>query len=184
MELITRGDLFPPKMKIEVKEKEIKEGIVKHSGHCMVAEAIKAAVPKFTNISVDTQTIRVSDPEKGVRYIYLTPPKVADYVLDFDEGIEPAPFNFQVSMGQVLGTRRGQGRKKGQPSVKMTPAASKMRALVDSPNPSFVRNEVGGGNTRHLPVIVGGKESKPSRFSQRREYGMRGYVRESNRPKD
>jgi hypothetical protein len=39
----------------------------------MIAEAIKQAVPRATNVSVDLSTVRWTDPEKKLRYTYLTP---------------------------------------------------------------------------------------------------------------
>src|SRR6516164_6329046 len=56
------------------------------SSHCMIADAIKEAYPKFTYVAVDVQTIRISDPEKGLRYIYLTPRVCQHALWLFDQG--------------------------------------------------------------------------------------------------
>jgi len=59
-------DARSPVLKVAVDRPAIDIAIRNDSRHCLIAEAIKLAYPKFTHISVDLQTIRFSDPEKKI----------------------------------------------------------------------------------------------------------------------
>jgi len=86
---------------LEVTPEMIKEGKRKDSSHCVVAEAIKAAVPTAANVSVDLATIRFSDRKRGKRYVYLTPAVAQQALIDFDQGRRLEPFKFRMRMAQV-----------------------------------------------------------------------------------
>jgi hypothetical protein len=67
----------------------------------MIADTIYAVVPNAYAVSVDIQCIRWSDREKGLRYVYLTPATAQIALVEFDQGVEPQPFSFQLRNGQV-----------------------------------------------------------------------------------
>jgi hypothetical protein len=67
----------------------------------MVAESIRQAFPDARSVSVDLQTIRFTDPRKGMRYTYLTPRIAQLGIIQFDQGIVPEPFDFTLRQGQV-----------------------------------------------------------------------------------
>jgi hypothetical protein len=60
----------------------------------MVAEAIRAAEPRFNHVSADLATIRFTDPRKGARYLFLTPPLAQQALINFDQGHKVEPFTF------------------------------------------------------------------------------------------
>jgi hypothetical protein len=72
--------------KIEVTEADIDAAIPKDSGHCAIADAIARQVSGATRVTVDLQTIRWTDSDKGERYTYLTPRAAQVLLLDFDQG--------------------------------------------------------------------------------------------------
>jgi hypothetical protein len=134
----------------------------------MIAEAIAAAVPQAKYISVDLATIRFTDPQAGMRYVYLTPRSAQEALLAFDQGEKVEPFKVTLQYAHVLAS--GNARK-ARAELKQNPA---------------------GGST--IPVRVGGKtppqgplygESKDSpvpsgavtRTGRRREFGLRAIIR-------
>src|SRR6266702_2903704 len=60
----------------------------------MIADSVKHCYPWARNVTVDIQTIRLSDPDRGVRFTYLTPRQAQLALLDFDAGEPVEPFNF------------------------------------------------------------------------------------------
>jgi hypothetical protein len=71
---------------IEVTVEDIEQAIPADSGHCAISDAISRQIPGASKVSTDLQTIRWSDREKGVRYVYLTPRVAQALLLDFDQG--------------------------------------------------------------------------------------------------
>lgn len=84
-------------MRVSVGKEHIENGVAKNSQHCMIADAIKDARPKAQFIMVDLQSIRFSDPTKGVRYTYLTPAIAQSAILKFDRGDQVKPFSFSLT---------------------------------------------------------------------------------------
>jgi hypothetical protein len=82
---------------ISVEQKHLDEALRANSSHCAIAMAIKDAVPDARHISVDLQTIRWTNPKKGVRYCFLTP-AVAQHgvIIPFDSGLECKPVTFRM----------------------------------------------------------------------------------------
>jgi len=93
-----------PYVTVDVTAEMIHQGKVKDSAYCMISEAVKAAYPDARMVSTDIQTIRFSDPKKGLRFIYLTP-RVAQVAL----------FNFDGFQRQGVGDPR-----QAQLAVKVT----------------------------------------------------------------
>src|SRR5260221_2046 len=99
-----------PKVTIEITPDLIESSKERDSLRCMVAEAVKKASLGAAFVSVDLQTIRFSDRNKGYRYTYLTPRSAQIALIEFDQGTTPEPFSFQLRGGQVTfsGSRPGQ----------------------------------------------------------------------------
>jgi hypothetical protein len=105
----------------------------------MVAIALQDKYPKATYIRVDANTIRLT--LDGLRYCFITPPKVKKYILDFDKlGAEAIkPFSFvtraraRVHRAGLYGTHPNWDnalrppRKKYDPALKMRRYAKKTR---------------------------------------------------------
>ena len=89
---------------VEVSQADIDQAMRNNSSRCVVATAIARAVPRATQILVDFHSIRFTDGTR--RYTYLTPPKVAEYVVAFDAGDTLHPFSFQLRGEQRLVQRR------------------------------------------------------------------------------
>lgn len=81
---------------VNVAQPIVDQAEKRDSGHCMIADALRAAVPDAKSVSVDLVTIRFTDPSKRQRYIYLTPLRVQQALVDFDQGRHNGPFRFQL----------------------------------------------------------------------------------------
>src|SRR5215471_9156838 len=81
-------------IRLNVTQDLIESALPADSGHCMIADAVKAAVANAKAVSVDLATIRWTDPRLGRRYIYFTPPSVQRALLLFDNAVLPKPFTF------------------------------------------------------------------------------------------
>lgn len=104
------AQLMPPAMNVSVTQDEIDSAVPANSGHCMIADAVKRDFQrkfkrKPLGVSVDLQTIRLTDCEKGLRFVYLTPPTAQRALLQFDQGKKLTPFNFRLSAGQTVESR-------------------------------------------------------------------------------
>ena len=147
-----------PRVRVQVEQGHIDTACRKDSGHCMVADAVEAAVPDATSIKVDLQTIRWSDKKKGRRFYYLTPRIAQMALLYFDMGVSPEPFAFQLRDAQ---------------SVALGATRVKEHARIVNPH--------GGTSTRSgvTPVKVGGKAPPVAALAHSnrgnaRGFGMRG----------
>lgn len=172
----------PPQIHVEVTGTIIDEAIARHSGYCMGSEAVKIAAPWARNVSTDIQTIRLTDPRRGVRYIYLTPRIMQDMLIDFDSGVKPQPFSFKLRNGQVTSSWKRVRTESGVTKMVKERNDLNRRKLA----PEKYRNSVGTG------TIIGGKappkastlaKRKPSiatGVSYRREFGLRAYVNRFN----
>jgi len=151
-----KKDLDPTKRRetIDVTKDIIEKSKTANSSHCMVADAIRAAIPYATHVSVDIQSLRFSDLRTGWRYIALTPRRVQAHILDFDIGKTPPAFQFEFKPVQVVRMR-----------TSTTPIGPK--TMTKGHN-----GEIGvvvGGHTPPLPKRVGGGHGT------RREFGIRAF---------
>src|SRR5262245_25598421 len=100
-----RRNKLAPQLVCTVTQKIIDQAVPRDSGYCMLAEAVKSTFPHARKVSVDLQTIRLTDGERGLRYVYLTPRVCQVALVNFDQGIEPEPFTFTLRSGQVTQTK-------------------------------------------------------------------------------
>jgi hypothetical protein len=98
-----------PRPKIKITEEIAERACRRNSRHCMIAEAIKEAMPWVARIMVDLQTIRWSDPRVGLRYIFLTPLAAQKALVRFDAGEPVAPFSFTLRGGRAVSMLSGGG---------------------------------------------------------------------------
>jgi hypothetical protein len=98
-----------PRIPIKVTQANIDRSTVADSSHCMIADAVKETVPRAAYVSVDLATIRFTDLEAGIRYVYLTPRQAQLALLEFDNGEKPEPFSFRLEGAHMLAT--GNARK-------------------------------------------------------------------------
>src|SRR5712671_3340536 len=94
---------------IKVTKEHIANSTRNDATHCMIAEAIRAAMPWAKYISVDTQAIRISSPGESLRYFYLTPLRVQKALLGFDRGETVSPFSFWLKDKPIVHPMRRGG---------------------------------------------------------------------------
>lgn len=83
-------------MNISITKEHIENGIARDSHHCMIADALKEAIPEAQYILVDLQSIRYSLPASKKRYVHLTPLKAQRALIKFDQGRSVKPFEFTL----------------------------------------------------------------------------------------
>lgn len=161
-----------PKVHVEVTQTLIDEAVRADSGHCMIAEAVKAAVPGARSVSVDLQTVRFTDPKLPRRYVYLTPRRGQVALVNWDQGRKPEPFELNLRGGSV----HRAADKTSQPHSNQ----------VASPEPPTRvrlvrrRDESNG----EIPEVVGGKTPPRAALAsptpsggRRRQFGLRAFER-------
>ena len=162
-------------------QKHIDEALRANSSHCAIAFAIRDAIPDATFIAVDLQTIRWSNPKRGVRYCFLTPTIAQhDVIIPFDQGEECKPVTFKMKPAFI--TRIGEKRNhtpepdqlKGtglnvaeEPERRLIPYAGK-----EKPEPRKRRAISATKPDGSIPVTLGGK-LPPVSVLARREFGLR-----------
>jgi hypothetical protein len=191
--------IHSPVIRGNVTQKHIEEGVKRDSRHCMVAEAVKEAFPRATSISVDLQTVRLSDLQRGLRFTYLSPRSVQRYIVRFDPGDPVIPFSFTLRGAQIsrAGSRDAERVRKARMREKARAARVK-QALSEPgtedvtkrmspwaqdklPTRAKIQQETGGvgkdknelPGTGTVPVRVGGLPPPRIPGGYRREYGLR-----------
>lgn len=163
-----------PKVVLAITEEIIGDAVERDSSHCLWAEAVKAAYPDAKNVSVDLQTIRFSDLEKGLRYTYLTPRVAQVALVNFDQGMKPAPHQCVLRNGQVTRAgRRAPQKQLSEAQLKQRVEAGKKthemlaKTRLSSRNPTAMV----------VPDRIGGSPPPLSEFGKRREFGLRQLAR-------
>jgi hypothetical protein len=172
-----------PRIKVNVTQADIDQAIPANSGHCMIADAIKRCfIEKYKRkplgVSVDLQTIRLTDPEKNARFIYLTPVVAQRALLQFDQAIKPTPFGFYVKRNgaQAIPLIKHPSRKKRSEAqkaqIKAASEASR-RQRSRRKKPEIVTTQ-GGDSYQNHHVKVGGKAPPVAVLTgNRRQFGIK-----------
>ena len=157
--------LKAPRPIIHVTEEIISNAIRKNSGACMIANAIRQQRPDASGVSVDLQTIRFSDPEKRLRYIWITPRVAVNALIRFDRGLPIPPFSFHLRSAQIISMSK---RDRIAKTERKAHRFGKRQVVVtkNDQNTGLVGETIGG---RAPP------KAHASRTSQR-IYGMRAYT--------
>ena len=108
----TRRAPRAPTVTITVTQETIDTAERGDSRACMISVSIGAQVPHATNVLTDAATIRWSNPDKGLRYTYLTPDSVRAALLRFDQGKHLEPFSFTLRGKYVLPSPQQGGKKR------------------------------------------------------------------------
>lgn len=138
-----------PRVNVVVTPELIEEAVRGDSGHCMIAEAVKAAVPEARHVSVDLQTIRYSLPGVHARYTFLTPRIGQTALVRFDAGEEVEPFRMQLRNPHIT-------------AMSNRAAAERRQRELDEAGRTERQEEV---REAHREVLV------EARSRQRRKYG-------------
>lgn len=158
-----------PKVVVKVTEEIIKESVKADSSHCMIAESLKRQVPSARSISVDIASIRFSDREVGLRYIYMTPRIAQVPIIEFDQGRIPEPFQFQLSGGHVIRMGGHSKFRSGKGTQAQVESARRLHAALGK---TRLRPPKNAGPTS-VPERVGGKAPPTTAFAKRRAFGIR-----------
>lgn len=161
-----------PMVDVAVTAEIINTAVRGHSGHCMIADAIRAAVPNAKKVAVDISTCRWSDFDRGYRYVFLTPRVAQEALVDFDEGVPARPFKFRLRGAHVS---RAGGRPKSKASRAKDHARLKQqrKERAELPKRATLVSRDGEGAGARVPHRVGGR--RPPQLHIRREYGMRAF---------
>lgn len=172
-----------PRLDCVVTADMITDAKVRDSSHCMTSAAIEAVRPDAFKIAVDLQTIRWSDRDKRLRYIYLTPRNVQKAIVLWDQGQKVEPFSFRLTGAHV--TTMYEAKPKVQvitPDGKLTAEGRKAAT-----NTAYEKGRVKANLAREglrlessgkVPTRVGGKAPPLDvPFSRRRAFGLRALVR-------
>jgi len=111
-----------PSPVLEITEDIIASAEKRHSGHCMIAETVKNAVPDASYISVDLATTSFTILKDGLRYTYLTPAPAQAALVNFDQGNHTEPFTVRLKKG--VATTSGRVKKKGATKATLVPNSS------------------------------------------------------------
>jgi hypothetical protein len=174
--------MSPKGLKVKVTQAHFDQSKRKDSSHCMIASALKEALPGAKYVSVDLQTVRWTDPQNGLRYITLTPRTAQEALIGYDQGEPFAPFTLRFhSPAQI--TKMGRGKQNHAPGdSEQEISASKV--LLDKAGRKGARKvtrKVTRKRRRRLttpsapgaiPTILGGQRL-PMSILSRREYGLR-----------
>lgn len=157
-----------PRIVVNVSAETIEESTQRDSSHCMIAESVRDIRPNAKHISVDLQTIRFSDPDKRLRYNYLTPRKAQIAIVQFDQGRKPDPFQIVLSGAQVV-------------SMADRNAATRHANPSDGPQPKK-RGKKRLGKAEIVPrggkgsgvQVIGGRSPPKMSVGRRRAFGIKG----------
>ncbi len=167
-----------PRLTIRVTQGVIDGAEQRDSSHCMIADAIQAAVPNAKYISVDLATIRFTDLLAGKRYIYLTPRPAQEALLAFDQGEKTEPFTVRLQTAHVLST--GSARKARaslEPKDYGTNSAVPERREGKSPplGPLAAGALISRKGVKGRSPLAGAGAG--NRTGRRREFGLRAIIR-------
>jgi len=184
-----------PRLDFQVTADIIATAIPRDSAHCMIADALKAAMPRAAWVSVDLATIRFTDLVAGRRYIYLTPRSAQEALIAFDQGERPEPFRVRGSAAQMIRTGSARYARKiadpanpdPGPDDDVEPTPKPKRKSREKGQPATIGDQNGRNN---VPIIEGGRQlpigplAKPDvkrpaskKPARRREFGLRAMIR-------
>lgn len=159
-----------PRVSVFVNKQNIAESVKENSSHCMTAEAVKESYPGAKFVSVDISTIRFTDTQRGLRFVYLTPRIVQVNILRFDQGLAFNPFRFQLRNGSVS---RAQSRK-GQLQLNVK---KPKRQMTEKTREALKKAQLVGvrKTTQNTSIRVVGGKTPPKLPHMRRQFGMRAF---------
>jgi hypothetical protein len=172
------------RVSVTVTTKQIEAALPADSAHCMIADAIKIAVPRAKAVNVDLASIRWTDPVENKRFLYLTPPSVQFALLQFDNGVKPKPFRFVLRAPAQITNAGADGNRKG---MRVRRGVARVTSDADA-----VPTRLGGTLPPIGPltnVSDGLNEARAKRFPDRANQMMQGRrrqfgLRKMGRPKE
>jgi hypothetical protein len=166
-----------PRVIVEVTEAIIQQAVRRDSSHCVLAEAVKIAHPGALRVSVDLQTIRFTAKDGKYRYTYLTPRVGQVALVNFDQGILPAPFTMLLRGGAVTKAGVSAAERARRVAVK---APVRVHPPARENDLGHIRLDPSRDGTQAVPQVTGG--SPPPRAAlpsggtfkgRRRAFGLK-----------
>lgn len=164
----------PTQLTVRIRPEHIAEAVARDSNKCAIAQAIKDAYPRFSRISVDIATIRVSDGTRGLRSMYFTPPSLQKFILNFDRGNKASlkPLVTRCIAGHVVPIAKitdVEKKAKRKKYAKAYKDKQHKRAKVVRERVKMLKNNHGEGR---VPIVSGGK-LPPIAQGKFRTFGLR-----------
>ena len=148
-----------PSPVLDITEDIIASSEKRHSGHCMIAETVKVAVPDATYISVDLATTSFTILKDGLRYTFLTPASAQAALVNFDQGQHTEPFTVRLKKGiATTAGRRSKGARPTGAKLKLTEGNPPQRT-GGKPPPLGVLHSGGTGTPKDKITGVGSRRS-------------------------
>jgi len=147
----------------------------------MIVNAIKEQITGATVVVVDRNTVRFSIPEKGLRFVYPTPPLAKDALARFDAGITVDPFIVRLINGRATSMARhvketdATGAVKTRKKLRHNLGAQTMR--VTKTSSGAIETEIVGGQVTPVQKPKDPSHSSIRTFGERR--WTQGWVHES-----
>lgn len=107
------------RLHIPITQEIINNAVQRDSSHCVIADAVRAAMPDVTRVTVDLQTIRFTLPD-GSRAVYLTPAHEQMLLVNFDQGVKPEPREMYLSHPIQILPPRARGDSKSVTNTTIT----------------------------------------------------------------
>lgn len=86
-------------LQLEVTQEIIENATRRNSTACVLADALKIAIPGGVRPLVDLQTMSITVPAKGVRYHWLTPRSAQRLLINFDQGAALGEESVRLTQG-------------------------------------------------------------------------------------
>ena len=166
-----------PVIKVDVPDHVINSAYRANSGHCAVSDAVKLAAPWATHVASDLQSIRLTDPRKGLRYTYLTPRTAQLALIAYDQGKVPPPFEFSLRSGHVATSYKRTILPDGKEKNRAVHKLGRRRLQTNTKNPGDIPGTIGGKAGVMTPGPLSAGQANNVRYpGYRREFGMRAYT--------
>jgi hypothetical protein len=183
-----RGMSHKNALHLQVTQEQIKRATPKNSSHCMIAESLKQTFEWARKVTVDLQTIRFTDSRNHLRYEYLTPRPAQEALVDFDWGTTVEPFSITLRTPRITQASIPKKTKMSPErleAVRKNLRKAQLARKTKSEQKTGVASGVIGGKPSPIgPLATGagaGKQAnKRASYGVRREFGIRGLIR--NKP--
>ncbi len=187
---ITKRHLSPT-IRCSVSAERIADSCRRSSSHCMIAEALRETLGAEwigKTIIVDLYYAALTHRGRNLRYSYLLPRAAQLALIDFDRGVVPAPFSFELRQASKITRTKSKRKSVGSKNkaayarqryaaVRANEAseATTMAAMNDPDAPLHgpVMVTRDGPGSHGVPTIVGGQLAPVSNFAKNRRFGLR-----------
>lgn len=169
------GKKYPksPKVTISITKELIEASKVRNSSHCMIAQAVKEAFPTASRVMVDLQSVRFTDPKKGLRYTYLTPERAKNALIEFDQGRIPPPFTCTLAKAHITRANIKNLGVEEKAAIKNVSGRDPRNRPVIVHRKNKVDNRPPRGSGGCIPELIGGRPPPIGKFATLRRFGLR-----------